>query len=117
MKYDARCNQRACQARRPLPGAYDPNDRVPCHMPSCKGLMYEDKNRKTKARKARDVTGGLGRCHCDGVAWADMRNSPHIKGAQGCRHREGVLLERSLKPPPKHSPRKKPYEPEGDPPF
>lgn len=115
MKYDARCNKRACQARKPLKGVYDKNDRVPCHAPGCKGLMYEDKNRKTKERRARDKSGGLGLCHCDGMQWAAMSSSPHRKGAKGCRHYDDVVLERSLSPS-KHSPGK-PFEPEGDPPF
>ena len=112
VKYRARCNKRACQARRTIKGNYDPNDRLPCHMYNCKGLMRKDVTRER-------LGGNEGRelCHCDGVQWADTRNSPHRKGSEGCRHREEMLIEQALRPVPKHSPRQKPYEPEGEPPF
>ena len=114
-RYDARCNKRMCQARKVLPGVYDKNDRVPCHVPGCKGLMYEDTNRKTRARRTRDKSGGLGLCHCDSMQWAGMSGGPHRKGTKGCRHYDEMVLARSLAPSV-HSPTK-PFEPEGDPPF
>lgn len=114
MKYRARCNKRVCQARKTIKGVYDPNDRVNCHMPGCDGLMRID---VTRERDPIGDRGYEGLCRCDGIAWADMRNSPHRKGIRGCVHYEDHVTDRSLKPIPKHSPRQKPYEPEGEPPF
>lgn len=107
-KYRARCNQRACQARRTIEGVYDPNDRPGCHVPGCKGLMYEDSNRKTKARRVKDATGGVKMCRCGGTTFGigrmSMRNAPHKWGQVGCIYREDYLLQRGGEPPSKHSP-------------
>lgn len=119
VSYRARCGKHACRARRTIKGNYDPNDREACHKPGCTGLMREDKNRKNGC--AKDSQGGQPTCWCAGTTEAlgkmSMRNAPHTRGTTGCMHYDAVVLERSLAPVSKHSPRKNPYEPEGEPPF
>lgn len=113
IRYRARCNKRPCQARKTIKGVYDPNDRRPCHVPGCKGLMRKDVTRERDC--TRDATGGGELCRCDGLEMS-IRNSPHRRGSKGCKHFEDVKVEQSLRPVPKHSPRR-PYEPEGEPSF
>ena len=119
LKYRARCNKRPCQARKTLRGTYDPNDRVACHVPGCGGSMRIDVTRERDC--AKDSQGGQPMCRCAGTSEAlgamSSRNAPHTRGTRGCVHHEAVRVDRSLAPVPKHSPRRRPYEPEGEPPF
>ncbi len=47
-------------------------------------------SRKTELAKRR-------RCSCDGVEWADLRNSPHDTNTAGCKHYEDRKIDASLK--------------------
>jgi hypothetical protein len=92
----ARCNKRACQARRTLSMMPEHYVNWPrCHIVGCDGKMYADKFRMKKANQAAD-RGEV--CECDG------RPGKHRRGQAGCRDREDVIIQRSLLPTPKHSP-------------
>lgn len=101
MKYRARCNKRACQARKTIKGVYDPNDRVPCHKRGCKGLMRIDVTRERDCTK--DASNGAGLCQCDGISFS-AHNRPHRKGTKGCKHYDDMIRARNLAPRSKHSP-------------
>lgn len=104
MSYRARCNKRACQARRTIKGVYDPNDREKCHDPKgvgCCGLMRKDVTRERDVTK--DASGGGKLCRCDGLTMSS-RNSPHRYGCRGCRHHDEYIIEKAFKPRSKHSP-------------
>ena len=76
----ARCNQLGCQARTTLPGTPENLHRLEHRDVACK-----------KCGK-----GKLRRCNCDGVQWADVRNSPHTYGSPGCKYREDHMLESGI---------------------
>lgn len=94
MRIPARCNKRACQARRNLSKYPQEYRRWPqCHVPGCGGRMYVDKYRleKLDVRHSR-------------VCYDDCYPYPHNEMSPECKKREEALLERSLQPRPKHSP-------------
>lgn len=85
-KVPARCNRRACQARRTL--SKHPLDYVrwpKCHIKGCAGKMYVDTYRLAKGPYDRAPE-----CRCDG--WARV----HRRGQVGCVYREEHIIERSL---------------------
>lgn len=110
MRVRARCNKRNCQARKTLRERIDPNDRPPCHMPGCNGLMYEDKHR---AKNPATDRGYRGYCKCipsNSALLAINRtgNMPHYKGQPGCVHHQDYVMESSLtKGTRTHSPTKR----------
>lgn len=93
MRYQCRCNKRACQARRTLAKHPDEYVRPPkCHR--CKdGLMYVDKTRQRRADSDRGRP-----CNCDGI------HHTHRYGQKGRNHRETFLFERSLREASRHNP-------------
>lgn len=95
MKIPARCNKRACQARRNLskhPQEYHKHPR--CHMPGCDGKMYVDSYRLQKLEvRQRPV------CRCDGYWY------PHRVDSPDCKHSVDWVMENSLKPVSRHSPK------------
>jgi len=99
MKYRARCSTRQ-QHRKTIKGVYDPNDRLPCHVPGCPGLMRED---ITREREGFKDSGSKELCRCDGLEMS-IRNAPHLKGTKGCKYHDEVVTKRNLSPRSKHSP-------------
>lgn len=103
MKYPARCNKRACQARRTLSKPVEEYVRRPkCHVPGCGGFMYIDKTRKRGAESDRGK-----------ICRDDCFIPPHRYGQKGCKHHDEFVLDRSMRETSKHSPIKS----ESEPPF
>ncbi len=106
MKYRARCNKRACQARRNLTKHVFEFVHPPkCHIAGCTGLMYIDKYRQRKGPKDHPPV-----CKCDGYMY------PHRQNSKDCYNYEDHIIDRSLRDLPKNSPLRQP-EPEGWDPF
>lgn len=101
MKYPARCNKRACQARKSFrrkPDEYKYPKK--CHMPGCTGIMKLDKLRYASMLDPSLAVKDRGEvCNCDGYI------GPHRKGQKNCiHHEEKVLNQAFTKGTFKHSP-------------
>jgi len=84
-KLRIRCNRRPCRARKSIRNT--PENRykidhheIKCHMCDNGYMRIESRTIELSRRK---------RCLCDGVQWADTRNSPHDVNTPGCEHYEG----------------------------
>ena len=94
MKVPARCNKRACQARRNLSKRPEEYVRPPkCHMPGCSGLMYVDTYRLEKQEKKLRP-----------VCYDDCYPYPHRVDSPNCKQREDYVLDQSMKPASRHRP-------------
>ena len=110
-KIPARCNKRACQARRNLSKRPENcvRGRPKCHINGCDGLMYVDQFRldaRTDRVKRIKDTGDV--CRDDCLPY------PHRKGCKGCKHHTEYVLEQSLKAPARHRPFPPGYNPVTD---
>lgn len=95
MKIPARCNRRTCQARRNLSERPEEYQRWPlCHAPGCEGRMYVDTYRLRKLEVRQRAV-----CRCDGYPY------PHRVDSPKCLRRDEFILNRSLRPVSKHSPK------------
>jgi len=96
MKIPARCNKRSCQARRNLSKRPEEYVRHPlCHLSSCGGLMYVDEYRLRKGQHDHPPV-----CHMD------CYHFPHGVSSANCKQREEFIIDQSMKPISKHSPKK-----------
>lgn len=99
----ARCNKRACQARRNLSKMPEHYVRWPkCHIGGCDGLMYVDKYRLN--RGAHDNPPVCRDPLCQHHRVTGKHLPFHRVSTKGCSGYEDYILERSLKPRSKHSP-------------
>lgn len=105
MKIPARCNKRTCHARRPLSKRPEFYKYWPtCHKPGCDGLMYVDEYRLRKGEKdnapvCRDPL-------CKYVHPNFKQGRPmHRVSTKGCSGHEDYILNMTMKPKSKHSPR------------
>lgn len=110
MAIPARCNKRACQARRNLTKRPELFVRWPtCHMPGCNGKMYVDKYRLRKGPKDHPPI-----CRDDCRPWS-IKGGPHRVNDPQCKHYDEYILNKSFEPVSKHNPH--PVRKDTDPPF
>lgn len=95
MKIPARCNRRECQARRNLTKRPELHKQFwpTCHIPGCNGKMYVDEYRLRRGSKDHPHL-----CRDDCLPY------PHKVSTIQCKLHGEYMLEKSLKPKPKHSP-------------
>jgi len=97
-RYQCRCNKRSCQARvtrKKHPLNYKVKKYQTCDVYGCKGKLYVDWFRMWKGNSEKD-SGVI--CNCTG------RPLKHRLGQYNCIHRDSIILNRSLRDRPKHSP-------------
>ena len=93
MSHPARCNKRACQARRTLSmRVVEYVVRPGCHIAGCSGLMY------TVKRGVQDMSPGETVCQMDCRPW------PHKTSDKQCRHYLEYMKTRAATGHLKHSP-------------
>lgn len=89
----ARCNRRACQARRNLSKPLAEYVRPPrCHTVGCDGLMYVDKYRLNRGAKDRAAACYEGCLHDAQIGWPFEK--PHRVDHPACRHYEDYMAGR-----------------------
>ena len=94
MKYPARCNYRACQARRTLTKRIEEYARPPrCHIGGCSGKMYIDWYRYRNSDADRGEA-----CKLDCLPYTHRINNKE------CRGHADYVDARNNAPRPKHSP-------------